>query len=163
MPQAVPSDLKDEKCDTFTCEILGTLQNDEIGITCKTDETIKLIGRRAWARTQKKAELKQENIRSTRETMRKIGELFHTNKEISGRRNFEVKEMFNVTNYEILEDAIKHVTEKQVAENKKELKYGKKHALFHTNRHAARAVIWKATIDSEEETITTVSKFLTFF
>jgi len=147
VPQPIPLYLYEQNPatnDEFATKILARFINDEIGVLCRSDEHILAIGRRLYEKRQAKKDKKTEVKRSVMSDMRRLATLY-MNFRNAGRKvqvdngnlspvNLQFADMFNRSNFTILESAVKECTVRL----DESMKSGLKIALFYLMKKAAK-------------------------
>ena len=140
--------------DTFSKEILSRLDCDDVGDICRTDPTIRLIGRELFKKDIKKVDKEMETRKSVMADMRLLGALLLSMKEensaLTGR------DIFERSNFECLETGVHKITTYEDGK----LKYGKKQKLLHSIINGGKILHADLLIKHQDPDAEEVSKFL---
>jgi len=144
LPSAVDVKLMSNTNSKFNVSILSRFQNDEAGLLCKTDATIRSIGERLFERTKRKVDKEMETRKSVMNDMRLLAKLYISfNGQDNSPESTDSEVMFRRQNFCVLEASIEEVTTKPGADENTDMKHGVKNKLFYLLRSAAQII--KAT------------------
>ena len=133
MPRKLPVALLGVNEDPDFLNILSSFQDNAIGNTCQTDDTIRLIGRHLWQKARTKVDKHDEVRKSVMADMRNLAALFiEFQKHEEGRHSANAKVMFNRERWSILEEAVICLTTTPTYQSPDaQLKYGLKNKLYY--------------------------------
>ena len=138
MPRQIPVAILgvDEEADFVG--ILSSFQDNSIGNTCRSDETIRLIGKHLWRKDRTKVDKHDEVRKSVMADMRNLSALFLEFKKHEGPQSTDSKAMFDRENWGILQEAVTTMTTKEKPKSdESHLKYGLKNTLYYLLMKAA--------------------------
>ena len=148
----LPCQLK-EKCDFGVSQefkecILNIMCNDEVGMLCKSDETIITVGSYLFEKIKRKLDKEMEVRRSVRNDMRRLGNLYREFKQSEGVKQVfhNACDMFRRENFLILTKAIDTYTKK----NEDRIKAGLKFDLFYLIKSLVKAMKGTYLIKNED-------------
>jgi len=133
IPRKIPVALLGVNEDEDFLNILSSFQDNAIGHTCRTDDTIRLIGRHLWRKDRTKVDKHDEVRKSVMADMRNLAALFiEFQKHEEGRHSANAKVMFNREKWSILEEAVICLTTSATPQSPDaHLKYGLKNTLYY--------------------------------
>ena len=124
--------LNTSESDDFT-DLLNRFQANDIGNTCRTDQTIILIGRYLWQKDRTKVDKHDEVRKSVMSDMRNLAKLYLQFKLClsEDQNSTDAADMFSRENWKALQEAITNVTRRDAASSETQIKYGLKNTLYY--------------------------------
>ena len=144
---AVPASLLPTTEEADFVEILKSFQQNEVGNICRTDSTIRLIGRHLWLKDRTKVDKSDEVRKSVMADMRNLGNLYNQFKQLSSGDMSDSIHMFYRENWPTLRDSVVEMTSKDGSE----VKYGLKNTMYYLLMKSALIIQGEAlTVRSPE-------------
>ena len=127
----------------ITNTVLSSFHNDDVGMLCRTDPMITVVGKILWERS-----VRQEK-RTTMGEMRKLGTRLKAAKDISEKDDFTGTDMLHPTNFRTVVEALNFITAKE----DNSIEAGLKLSLGYLLKKAARFTKCKLIIDGKDEEV----------
>lgn len=137
-----------ENFDDGFMEILSSFQSDDVGDICRGDEIIKYLGQRLWKKEKYKVGKADEVRKTVMSTMRLLGRLYLSFQKFANN-SVSAEDMFKKENWSQLEAAIEDIT----IDEKGNLKYGVKHALYYHLLNAVQHLEGRALTENKGENV----------
>jgi hypothetical protein len=150
MPVRISLMERNERADYL--DILGRFQDNDVGNICRSDDTIKLVGRHLWQKDCTKVDKHDEVRKSVMADMRNLANLYlHFQSSLEGQESRDASDMFKREHWKALQEAIISITSKETGSSGSQIKYGLKNTIYYLLVKAVEILQGDALADQGKE------------